>query len=201
MSAPPSGSLRRVRNIATVVGCVATLALALLWWRSYSTADRIEGWLWGGNALIVTSKQGCVGAIKFPWTGPVDEWGWRVVSPPTDEPDSFPAHPVDGYTNRAGFGRLDYGNYIISSPAQSSGGSVVFDGKWIVGGQAYFLSGKGYIVPYWFLLFASAIATALTRWSGRLTVRGMLILTAFVAVLVVVFKLWVFGDAERPMVP
>jgi hypothetical protein len=192
---------RHVRTIATSIGVFVTFALFAMWWRSYTTADRIEGWLLGGDAVIVTSKQGCLGVMKFPWRGPVDEWRWHIKSPPADGPISFPAHQIDGYTNRAGFGRLDYGNYIVSQPTQHSSGGAVINGEWIMGGQAYFLNGKGVLIPYWFLIMLGAFATLATRWRGRFTVRGMLIAMGVVAILLMVFKLWVFGDSDQAVVP
>ncbi|WP_442483837.1 hypothetical protein [Aeoliella sp. SH292] len=185
--------MRHVRNIATTIGVIATLALLAMWWRSYTTHDRIEGWLWGGDAAIVTSKQGCVGVMKFAWPGADDEWEWGWVRISLNNPSADPVEEMSRI-NHAGFGRLDSLHYVITPPMVGPDGVVM-------GGLDYFIRGKGYIVPYWFLILLCLASTLATRWRGRFTVRGMLIGTGVVAVLIVIFKIWVFGESDEPLPP
>lgn len=173
--------MKRLRLAATLLLGIATALLLAMWIRSYWTADRLEGWTPGGESLIVASKQGCVATMAFQWKGPADDWRWQLKSTEVDATDSFPAHDMSEHSSRGGFDELDYTVYVVSPPMERAGGVIM-------AGEAYWLRGQGVIVPYWSLALVGVALTLATRWRGRFTVRGLLILLGVVAVLLVGVK-------------
>lgn len=186
--------MKRLRLASTILFGVATAVLLVMWIRSYYAADRLEGWAPGGDSLIVASKQGGVAVMTFEWKGPAGDWKWQLKSRAVDDTSSFPADDMSQHTGRGGFGELDYATYVVSPTLERGDGVVMM-------GETYWLRGNGFIVPYWSLVLAGTALAVATRWRGRFTVRGLLILLAVAAVAIVGVKFIFTGEPEVEEVP
>jgi hypothetical protein len=175
--------IRRTRIAVSVVFGVLTLALVMLWVRSYSTAHRLHGVVWRPTSFVLASQSGRVSLVVFRWHGAADWWRWKVLSYPVDDELSFPCGGPANYERRLGFGWLRDPLYMVMRSTQTLADGTEVN---VWGAATATLSGAGPMVPYWFLVGAFtvlSVATACPVWGARrFSLRTMLVITTCVAV-------------------
>ena len=158
---------RILPNAATAASLVLFAAMAVLWARSYSRADRLHGRLPGGQSFVAASKAGHVAVVRFRWHGAANGWPWGVRSHDVDNVLSFPAGPVRQYTRRLGFGPIDRPTYFVMDPVQRTPTGTFH----VFGAATATLNGSGVIFPWWLPTLVAAAAPA-ARLSVRLRRAG-----------------------------
>jgi hypothetical protein len=178
---------KTVRRTLTILLLVIGAALAGLWLRSYKTADRLHGRLWGRHSFVIASKQGRLTTVGFLSHAPPGWWKWETRSYPADDDMSFPAGDVKQYDNWLGFGTIRNPIYFVMRPVQEmpDGTTMHF---W--GAATATLRGSGVIIPYWLLLGLTVLAVAalrVRRW--RYSLRTLFIVVTLLALLLGLMKL------------
>jgi hypothetical protein len=173
---------RYIRIAVAITAAVAICALAVLWARSYTTADRLHGRFWGDEAFLIASKEGRMTLYAFHWPGSTGGWTWETRSYAVEDEMSFPVGVMRQYESWLGFGtigRMIY--FVMPSTATLPDGSTI---QWL-GAAITSFDGAGVVVPDWFLLLLLSllIAGPTIRWPPRFSTRGLLIAVTYVAVL------------------
>jgi hypothetical protein len=158
---------RKSRIGVSVIFGTLSIALALLWVRSYRAADRLHGRVWGKQSFIVASKYGLLSVIGFRWHG-AREFEWRMVSFPADDELSFPWTTSNRW-RFLGFGWLNDPLYNVMRSTQTlpDGTTAHFFGAAVAT-----LHGGGPVIPFWFLVCLSAVLSALPWRSTVVGARG-----------------------------
>lgn len=179
----PTGSLRtrRILIILSALSLVLCLALVAFWVRSYHSADRLHGRVWGKRSFIVASKQGRVTVVGFLWHGAPNWWTWELRSHPADDVMSFPVGDVCQYEKGLGFGTISQPLYLVMNPTQQTAQGVTMI---LSGAATAALRGAGVIMPYWFLVLISAtLSTVLAiNRTWRFSMRSLFVAITLLAV-------------------
>ena len=171
---------RKLRIAFSATCLIACVLLIALWVRSYRTADRLHGRVWGRQSFLLASKEGRVAAVVFQWHGAANWWRWEMFSYPVDDELSIPVGPVEQYEKSLGFGWLSRPMYMVMRSEQTLPNGSRVD---VLGAATATLNGAGPIVPYWLLVLLASACAVIPWIRKRFSLRTLLIATTVAAVL------------------
>jgi hypothetical protein len=151
-----------------------------MWVRSYKTADIVHG-PYLGNTVFVWSQHGKVFLLSTDIKGSAN---WRIGK----AAPQFPLGAMQQIDLLLGFGRISSQPPVAGSAITAINGRVLIRGgvwMWPRSKLMRPITGSGFIVPYWFLVFLSgaAVAAARFRWPPRISMRGLLAVVTFASIL------------------
>jgi hypothetical protein len=156
--------IRRLLNIASIVCLVLCVALMGMWVRSYYRCDELRGRITNTRVFSVDSMKGQLYVLETPIyldNSPdtaSDVWPWSVNS-------------------------RTYDQEIVFTRPFAGPRVLHFKTRWGFDGDLSWTSSTG-TLPYWFLVLASgSLAMAFRlKWPLRFTLRGLFLVTTFLAV-------------------
>lgn len=173
--------MNHVFRIAAIGSLLASLLLCLFAVRSYSHADRLHGHMGPLGSFLLASKEG---RIVFVTVSGANQGirRWMFVSFDVNDELSFPLGPMEQHESWLGFGWMRDPLYMVMRSTIGGPRAKVIH---IMGAASTSLRGAGPIVPYWFAILLSALASGLLgwprAWRPRFSLRSMLIVTTLVA--------------------
>ena len=181
---------RKLRIAASVFFGAMTVALCVLWVRSYWQADQYHVRFWDRREALAASKSGRMIFISH---RSLHRTAWRFlhISYPVDDELSFPVGPIEDLQSIAGFGIISQPkfNVIRSNPSVRYYAPFYFGPQNAQIGMAIQvptqLYGDGIMVPFWCLALVNVslvLATAISSTAARFSLRTLLIVTTLVAV-------------------
>jgi hypothetical protein len=180
----------KLRIAASVFFVALTVALVVLWVRSYRKADQIHFPWTNRSSCVIASKSGRLVVVSYR-TGRHQREAGRYTYP-VDDDRSFPMGHVGQYEAAVGFGTLQRPRYALPPPPAPSVPSVTLPlfaalQRLATRGLTRQLPGAGVLIPYWSVvtpLAAAVCALCFQRprhW--HFSLRTLLIATTLIAVL------------------
>ena len=174
--------IRRLLVAVSALCFVATIALVIMWPRSYRTADRLHCPLSATQSLAVASKQGRVVLVRYEQGKQPNQWQTGRYSHPITDNLTFPHGDVRQYESAFSFGFVERPVYAIPEmtfpmPNKPPGWTKTFNGGF------RYLRGSALIAPYWcsvLLLPILGVALLLKR-PIRFGLRSLFLALSFVA--------------------
>jgi hypothetical protein len=182
--------IRRVRIAVSLFFGVLTVALCVLWVRSYSYSDQWHIRYWGKQSILLASKSGRIVIVAHESLHYV-RWTSLQQSYSVDDELSFPTGKIQQYETFGGFGVMNQPAFDTMPADFASRGPFNFEfGPWDAKPGAHILvpqslNGRGIMMPYWFavlLLAVSFVVSLRFQRPCQFSLRTMLIATTLVAV-------------------
>ena len=168
--------LRRLRIAALVFCAIAVVALTALWWRSYQRQDYCRGHLFSRRCFIGNSEFGRVTFSTWYYLNSALGAGWNWGSNKVKTSDwEREGEPIQKFVFQ----------FYIDSSQMPLPGSLRKRALTQVSGYSLFV-----MVPHWFLIAVAGTIFALLQFlrQWRFTVRGLLALMTFVAIVLAIAR-------------